>query len=259
MYYNNGPEKEQELVSPKDDNPKVILYTVLATLVAIGLLGGIFWWGQSIGKKSASSSSSVASLSLNLPSSSVSSSASSSVTSSISSSSSQSPIKTFSNTELGGFSFQYDSTIWGDPVVSCFYPSEVCVKEIGKNITLNKKDNQAQLTLRLASKSDYPYGPVQLVCFTSDETLDVGGWLRTRDPNSANSREFVPSSSLTNGTPPLAANRNNCDRAGLVAYAPRETTVGNIFKSAPTYLNIYLSFSGDNRASADNIVKTIKY
>jgi hypothetical protein len=264
MYYTNGPEIDPKISSTRDDNSKVILISVVGTLAVIGLLAGVFWWGQNNGKNTTSSSSSVASLSLSVGSSSASSASStSSVASSSyasSSSASQSTIKTFSNAELGGFGFKYDSSIWGDPSIGCFYPSEVCVKELGKNITLSKKDSQAQLTMRLASQSDYPYGPVQLVCYTTDETLDIGSnWMRTRDPNSATSREFLRTTSTQSGTPPLAANRSNCDRTGIISYAAREISIGNIFKNAPTYLNVYLNFSGDNRGIADEIVKTITY
>jgi hypothetical protein len=239
----------------KQQGSNTIVLTIIGILAAIGLIGGAFILGQATAKNtnSTSSSSTITQVSS-------SGNSSSSMSSSTSSSSTTNTIKTFSNSELPKFSFKYDSAIWSEPAVTCFYPSEGCVKELGKNINLSRKDGKGQLIMRLASEADYPYKPIQLVCFNDDSVLDIGNtWFRVRVPNLDTAREFTIISAFEKGTPPLAANRLGCDATGVTKYAPRELSVGNIYKNQPTYLNVNLNFSDANNGVADDIVKTITY
>ena len=235
-----------------------IVLGIIAVLAVIGLVGGAFMLGQNIPKNSSNSSSSLTSLSASTVS--TNSSSSSVFAGASSSSSAVNTIKIFTNSELGKFTFKYDSAIWSEPIVTCFYPSEGCVKELGKNINLSRKDGKGQLLMRLASESDYPYKPIQLVCFSDDTVLDIGNsWYRVRIPNLDTIREFILITAFEKGAPPLAALRSGCDTASVTNYAPRELSIGNIYKNQPTYLNINLNFSDSNNSVGDDVVKTISY
>jgi hypothetical protein len=236
---------------PKKDNPQVIIWTVLATIGAVLIIGGAFFWGQNWGKSTGSSSSSVAKLSLSIGSSSSVSSSSSVTVSSSSASSSVAPTlnKTYVDSDYTNFSIKYDDTWTLDTATSG-------TAFVRKTVSFTKVGNGSKVTINL-DNSGHGTGAL---CLSSDQLLDIGGgWSRLRGADGI--RYFNKTASF-NTTPPFpipeVGATGDCP-AGTVAVGGTYIDIPDTALSQAHIDGIKLDVVGDDRTIADEMIKTISY
>jgi flagellar basal body-associated protein FliL len=273
---NNTPNQFNE---PKEggNGIKSILIGIVSALTVLGLVGGGIWLYNSGKGTSASSSSSStttnsgSSKSASLVSSSVQSvivssaatitssaqGASSTGVSSAASTSAASNITllTFSDSQIPGLSFVYDSALWKKPEIADFGTLSgpgIGGKEV--NLRLNNSKEGVTLTIQKFTNTQNVGGPLRS-CYTDNQNLDIGGgWFRlqvlnqTDGPGQRTFSDFAP----TNEGQDVGSNNPSCPNKAFYRGFGSKTS------SYPQY-NALLYFTGDNRSIADDIVKSIKY
>jgi hypothetical protein len=263
---NNTPNRFNE---PREGGGgvKSILIGILSALVVLGLVGGGIWLYNSGKGTGSSSSSSSTALTTNSGSSKsavvVVSSTQSNITSSIASSisslvsstsiGSNITLLTFNDSKLPGFSFVYDSTLWQKPIVAPF-GAQSGPGIGGQEITIARlNDIQATLRIQKFTNTQNVGGPLR-ECYSDNQNLDIGGgWYRLQVLNQTDGpglREFTDFAPTNAGVSTVG--ENNC--ANRAFYNGFGKNAGNF----PTY-NAKLTFIGDNKAIADDIIKSIKY
>lgn len=249
MYYDEGPEIKSKTFNTKDDNPRVILWTVLGTIAVLGALFGAFWWGQNY--SSNSKTSSISSLSLSLSSSgSASSTGSTSSTSSTTSSESSSVVALteYTDPDYPTFKLKHDAS-W---VLSVENDPSGYTTFKKKTVSLVKTGNGSKLSIIL-DKS--PHG-ASAFCLNSDQLVTLSApWYRMRTPDGV--RYFIREANIDFNAPFSAGPGADCP-AETTASATNTLSIGGTTTSGHID-GIRLDLVGEDRAIADDLVSTVVF
>lgn len=253
MYYNNGINNQDKKPTPIDDNGRVIILTVLATLAVLALVFAAFWFGQSSARRTSSSSSqnvssSVASVSSSSTSFSTSSSASSSIATS-SSSSASATLTTYADSNFTNFSLKYDAT-W-TLTTSNVSSDGVFVR---KDVVLVKNGNGSRLTISLDNAGHGIGG----FCLSEDQIVDIGGdWSRVR----VDGVRYFNRTASFDKTPPFVQPtiEGPACPSGTLATGSAYIDIPDTALTQAHIDGIKLELVGEDRAIADSIVKSINY
>lgn len=176
------------------------------------------------------------------------------------------PIKTFTDDQIPGFSFKYDSTKWDIEAVEDLKfcndvqcgPSEGRSYRLVSKITTSGMDRQALgITLSAVATPDAYYADNQICFPPANITKFSNAWYRASSPyDNVNppmgnySFYFYPNNAVT----------NNCIKGSLNIYV--QDVIPNIsYQGRPVKFDIYYSnnISESLNADADEIVNSIRY
>jgi hypothetical protein len=253
MDYNNDFEntpQDNRFGKPErvSGNPvQYVLIGVVSAFTLFALIGGGFWL-YNAGKTGASASSSTSTNSSQVSTTSSTNTQSNGAVSSSSSVSSKAVLnKTFTDSVFTNFTFKYDDA-WTVVAAPADNPTPT-TKE--SKITLTHK-NGSKVTATLHNAG---HG-VRAYCLTPETQVDINnGWSRVRLDNG--DRYFVKTSLISSATPFFSDPGTPCP-AGTSNTVSTIFSINGTIESAHTD-GIKLELVGEDRAIADDIIRTLTY
>jgi hypothetical protein len=254
MDYDNDFEttpQQNRFGKPTSSNSlKPILIGVVSALSVFVLVGGGVWLYNKGKSSAAVSSSSTSTLSSSSATSVSQNSTSSTVNSSSSSSSVSSKAvlnKTYTDSIFTNFTFKYDDS-WN--VTASPADAPVAGGKESRIVLTHKNGSKVTATLHNAGHG------IRAYCLTADTQVDINnGWSRVRLDNG--DRYFVKTSLISSATPFFSDPGTPCP-AGTSNTVSTIFSINGTIESAHTD-GIKLELVGEDRAIADDIIRTLTY